>query len=119
MVVRRTRARRLPPADRHQQLLDAAIHAFAERGISRAAHADVAKLADVSAATVFSYFRTRPLLVQEVLGAIARYYEEMADRFHQPDRPAGRAILEHAVAFATSVESDPDHARIVLEWSTA
>jgi TetR/AcrR family hemagglutinin/protease transcriptional regulator len=89
------------------------------RGLGRTAHADVAKLADVSSATVFSYFRTRSLLVQEVLDNVARYYEDMADRFHQPTRPAPRALLEHAVAFATSVESDPDHARVVLEWSTA
>jgi len=118
-VDRRTRARRLPPADRRQQLLDAAIRAFAARGISRVAHADVAKLAEVSAATVFSYFRTRATLVQEVLDAVARYYEDMANRFHQAERPAAQALLEHAVAFATSVESDPDHARVVLEWSTA
>jgi TetR/AcrR family hemagglutinin/protease transcriptional regulator len=118
-VEKRTRARRLPPADRHQQLLVAAIRAFAARGISRAAHADVAKLADVSAATVFSHFRTRAALGQAVLGAVARYYEDMADRFHCPGRPAPRALLDHAIAFATSVDSDPDHARIVLEWSTA
>lgn len=95
------------------------MRAFAARGLSRAAHADVARLADVSAATVFSYFRTRAVLLHEVLACVARYYEEMADRFHQPDRPAARALLEHAVAFATSVDSDPDHARVVLEWSTA
>lgn len=116
---KRTRARRLPPADRHRQLLAAAIRAFAARGISRAAHADVAKLAEVSAATVFSHFRTRAALAQGVLAAVARYYDDMADRFHRPDRPAPRAILDHAIAFATSVESDPDHARVVLEWSTA
>lgn len=73
----------------------------------------------MSAATVFSYFRTRAILVQEVLGAVARYYEEMADRFHRPEHQPARALLDHAIAFATSVESDPNHARIVLEWSTA
>jgi TetR/AcrR family hemagglutinin/protease transcriptional regulator len=118
-VHKRTRARRLPPADRQQQLLEAAIHAFAQRGISRTAHADVARAGAVSAATVFSYFRTRALLVQAVLDEVARYYEAMADRFHRPDHEPARALLEHAIAFATSVESDPDHARIVLEWSTA
>ena len=95
------------------------MRAFAERGISRAAHADVARLAGVSTATAFSYFRTRLDLTREVLSCIARYYEAMADRFHQPDRPAARALLEHAVAFATSVDSDPAYARVVLEWSTA
>lgn len=118
-VQKRTRARRLPPADRHQQLLQAAIHAFAQRGISRTAHADVAKAADVSAATVFSHFRTRALLVQAVLDEVSRYYEAMANRFHRGADNAARALLDHAIAFATSVESDPDYARIALEWSTS
>lgn len=115
----RARARRLPPADRKQQLLACAIRAFAERGLERAGHADVARLAAVSPPTVFSYFRTRADLVDGVLMAVAAYYDRMADRFHGGDRPAPYALLEHAVAFATSMESDPDHARVLLEWSTA
>jgi TetR/AcrR family hemagglutinin/protease transcriptional regulator len=109
----------MPPADRRQLLLETAVRAFAERGISRASHADVARLARVSAATVFSYFRTRADLTREVLACVARYYDAMAERFHGPDRPAARALLEHAVAFATSVDSDPAYARVLLEWSTA
>lgn len=119
VVTTRVRARRLPPADRRQQLLACAIRAFAERGIERAGHADVARLAAVSPPTVFSYYRSRADLVDAVLIAVAAYYEAMADRFHAPGRPAAQALLEHAVAFATSMESDPDHARVLLEWSTA
>lgn len=115
----RRRARRLAPADRRQQLLACAVPVFAERGLGRAGHADVARAAAVSVPTVFSYFRTRQALVHSVLEAVASYYEEMADRFHRPDRPASAALLEHAVAFATSVQSDPSHARVLLEWSSA
>lgn len=95
------------------------MRAFGDRGLSRTTHVDVARLAGVSGATVFSYFRTRQDLTRAVLERVARYYEAMADRFHQPQRQAARALLEHAVAFATSVESDPAYARVVLEWSTA
>ena len=95
------------------------MRAFAERGISRATHADVARLAEVSPATAFSYFRTRADLTRAVLERVAQYYEEMADRFHQPQHLPARALLEHAVAFATSVQSDPAYARVILEWSTA
>jgi len=119
MDVMRQRARRLAPADRRQQLLDCAILVFAERGLGRAGHADVARAAAVSVPAVFSYFRTRPALVQSVLDAVAQYYEVMADRFHRPDRLASKALLEHAVAFATSVQSDPARARVLLEWSSA
>src|SRR5262249_5370905 len=41
------------------------------------------------------------------------------ERFHRPGVVAPQALLRHAVAFATSVETDPDYARVLLEWSTA
>jgi TetR/AcrR family hemagglutinin/protease transcriptional regulator len=115
----RRRARRLPPADRRQQLLDCAIKAFAARGLGRAAHADVARTAGVSVPTVFAYFKTRAQLVQAVLDGVSGYFDAIADRFHPPTTLAPRALLGHAIAFATSVESDPDYARVLLEWSTA
>jgi TetR/AcrR family hemagglutinin/protease transcriptional regulator len=115
----RRRARRLPPADRREQLLDRAVTVFAARGIGRAAHADVARAAAVSVPTVFAYFRTRSALVRAVLDRVAHYFDQIADRFHPPTYTAPRALLGHAVAFATSVDSDPDYARVLLEWSTA
>lgn len=59
------------------------------------------------------------MLVRAVLERVAQYYEELADRFHSSDAPAPNVLVAHAVAFATSVESDPDYARVSLEWSTA
>lgn len=115
----RKRAKRLPPAHRRQQLLECAVGVFAQRGLGRAAHADVARAAAVAVPTVFVYFRTRGVLVRAVLDEVARYFNEMADRFHHDDTPATRALLNHAIAFATSVDSDPDYARVLLEWSTA
>lgn len=118
-VETRRRARRLPPADRRQQLLEHAVDVFADRGLGRAGHADVARAAGVSVPTVFAYFKTRPALVGAVLERVGRYFEEMADRFHPPTSGAPRALLGHAIAFATSVDSDPQYARVLLEWSTA
>ena len=114
----RKRAKRLPPADRRQQLLECAVGVFAQRGLGRAAHADVARAAAVSVPTVFAYFRTRGVLVRAVLDEVARYFNVMADRFHHPESSGARALLSHAIAFATSVDSDPDYARVLLEWST-
>jgi TetR/AcrR family hemagglutinin/protease transcriptional regulator len=115
----RRRAKRLPPDDRRQQLLECAVGVFAQRGLGRAAHADVARAAGVSVPTVFAYFRTRGVLVRAVLDEVARYFNEMADRFHHGETPGTRTLLNHAIAFATSVDSDPDYARVLLEWSTA
>jgi TetR/AcrR family hemagglutinin/protease transcriptional regulator len=113
------RARRLSSAQRKQQLLEHAVRVFAERGLARANHRDVAAAADVSVPAVFSYFKTRRDLVQAVLDLVGLYYETMAERFHRSGMIAPRALLNHAIAFATSVDTDPEYARLVLEWSTA
>jgi TetR/AcrR family hemagglutinin/protease transcriptional regulator len=115
----RRRARRLSPALRRQQLLEYAVKVFAERGIGRAGHSDVARVADVAVPTVYSYFKTHDVLVRAVLDMVAAYFDDMADRFHHSNMPAPRSLLSHAIAFATSVDTDPDYARVLLEWSTA
>ncbi len=92
---------------------------FARRGLGRGSHAEVAKEAGVAVPTVFAYFRTRSELVTEVLREVARYYSDMADRHYKPENPAARALLDFALAFASSVESHADVATVLLDWSTA
>jgi TetR/AcrR family hemagglutinin/protease transcriptional regulator len=58
-------------------------------------------------------------LVKAVLDEVERFYLVMAERIHAQDLPAPRVLLEHARAFAASVTSQPDHARVWLDWSTA
>jgi TetR/AcrR family hemagglutinin/protease transcriptional regulator len=115
----RRRAARLAPEARRDQLLACAIRVFAERGIGRAGHAQVAAEAGVAVPTVFTYFRTRGDLVHGVLATVGAFYDAMASRCHQPDVPAPRALLDNAIAFAASVDSHPDYARILLEWSAS
>jgi TetR/AcrR family hemagglutinin/protease transcriptional regulator len=109
----------LSPPRRRQQLIESAVKVFAERGLARAGHADLARAAGVSPPTTFTHFKTRADLVHAVLGNVARYFDDMADRSHHSNHIAPRALLSHAIAFATSVETDPYYARILLEWSTA
>ncbi len=66
----KTATKRLDPNTRKAQLLEHAIAAFAEAGIERAGHSDVAGRAKVSTATVFKYFPTRDALVDAVLTEI-------------------------------------------------
>jgi TetR/AcrR family transcriptional regulator, hemagglutinin/protease regulatory protein len=113
------RAMRLDPDARRSQLLECAIRVFARRGLGRGSHAEVAKEAGVAVPTVFAYFRTRSELVTEVLREVARYYSDMADRHYKPENPAARALLDFALAFASSVESHADAATVLLDWSTA
>jgi TetR/AcrR family transcriptional regulator, hemagglutinin/protease regulatory protein len=113
------RAMRLDPDARRSQLLECAIRVFARRGLGRGSHAEVAKEAGVAVPTVFAYFRTRSELVTEVLREVARYYSDMADRHYKPENPGARALLDFALAFASSVESHADVATVLLDWSTA
>lgn len=119
VVATRKRAARLSPDERRQQLLGCALRVFARRGLGRGGHAHVAAEADVAVPTVFAYFHTRGNLVEAVLTEVRAFYDGMAERCHRPGVPAPRAILDHAIAFAASVDSHRDHARILLEWSAS
>jgi TetR/AcrR family transcriptional regulator, hemagglutinin/protease regulatory protein len=110
---------RLQPERRRAQLLACALSVFQRRGLGRAGHAEIARAAGVSVATVFGYFPTRPALVDAVLDEVERFYEGVARLADRRDRPVPTAILDVAFAFSDSVDSHPDHARIFLAWSTA
>lgn len=69
--------------------------------------------------TVFFYFPTREALVMAVLDEVARFLTEMAVTIHSRDGAAPQIVLAHAKAFAGSVDTHPDYARVWLDWSTA
>jgi TetR/AcrR family hemagglutinin/protease transcriptional regulator len=111
--------RRLSPEQRYAQLLECALRVFARRGLGRSAHAEIAREAGVSVSTVFVYFPSRRALVRAVLSEVERFYAEMAESHHRDTSSAAKVILKHTEAFARSVETHPDHARVWLDWSTA
>ena len=115
----RERAPRMLPEDRRAQLLEAALRVFARRGLGAARHAEVAEAAGVAVSTVFVYCETRPALVQAVQDEVRRYYSVVAHAVHDGSRDNPLAlILKHARAFADSVDTHPDHARVWLNWSS-
>lgn len=113
------RRTRLSPDARRAQLLACAIEAFAERGLSRAAHADVARLAGVAVSSVFHYFPTREALVDAVLDEVERHFLNMSDKAlgSCEDPLAGMAF--HAKLFADEVNADSDYIKLWLEWSAS
>jgi len=113
------RARRLDPSERRPQLLECAMRVFARRGLGGARHSEIAKEAGVSVPTVFFYFPTREALVKAVLDEVARFLTDMTVEIHASRGPAPDIVLAHAKAFADSVDTHPDHARVWLDWSTA
>jgi TetR/AcrR family hemagglutinin/protease transcriptional regulator len=116
--VRRAR-RRLQPEERRDQLVRCALSVFARRGVGRAVHADVARVADVAVSTAFLYFPTREALVDAVLTEVEDFYVVLAEQVHASHDPAPEVVLEHGRRFRASIDSHPDHAYIWLDWSTA
>jgi len=112
--------RRLPPEARRRQLLDAAVEAFARRGLARTVHADVARRAGVAVPTVFHYFPSREALLAAVLGELDDRFIRLAEAHHaRSDLPARECLRRHALAFMDEVDAAPDHVRLWLEWSTS
>lgn len=117
---RPARAARLSPTERRAQLLQCAVKAFADVGISRAGHADVARRAAVSAPTVFAYFPTREVLVAAVIDEVARFIvDDVVAPVQRLPLPVPEILIETGLAFTEAVGSHPDHARVWLDWSTA
>lgn len=113
------RRQRMEPEARRAQLLACAVKVFAERGIGRATHADVAREAGVSVPTTFVYFPTRDDLVRAVLREVERFLMTLIAAAAKPGMSAPDALLAIAWAFAQSVEDTPDYARVWLDWGTA
>jgi len=118
-VAKRPASARLPRPERRAQLLRQAIAVFARRGLGEARHTEIARRAGVSVPTVFFYFKTREALVDAVLAEIERFLVEMAEEIHAREEHALEVLRAHVYAFTDAVDTDPDHVRVFLDWSTA
>lgn len=111
---------RMAPEARRAQLLELALGVFARRGLGRAGHAEIAKEAGVAVSTVFLYFPSREVLVEAVLDEVEGFYADMAAACHARSAlPAREVLRQLGSAFLDSLASHPDHARVLLDWSTA
>ena len=112
------RRSRLSPETRRSQLLVCSIAVFAEHGIARATHSQVAEKAGVSVAAVYSYFRTRGDLVSATLAEVARYLREILEGTLEKGLPPFDALIDLGRAFALGAQANPDVIRVWLDWST-
>lgn len=76
----RTRARRLPPEERRQQILDAAVDVFARLGFSAAGTSDIAAAAGIGEPTIYRYFANKRELY---IAAIQRGSDEILDEWQR------------------------------------
>ena len=113
---KRPYAPRLPPAERREQLLDAALELIAERGYGGVSMEGVARAAGVTKPVVYDSFANldallRALLDREEQRAFAQLAEAMpADPSADPDELAVAGF----VAFLYSVSASPTTWRLIL-----
>ena len=118
MTQRQLPRTRLAPAARRAQLLDCALQVFAEHGVARATHSQVAARAGVSMSAVHVYFRAREDLVDAVLGQVEAYLLEISGAALGEEGPARDALLALARRFAADARERPALIRVWLDWST-
>ena len=68
---------------------------------------------------MFFYFPTRDALVKAVLDEVARFFREMTRDSCLECALRARIDARTCETFADSVDTQPDYARVWLDWSTA
>lgn len=112
--------KRLDPAARKAQLLVHAMAAFADQGIERAVHADVALRANVSTPTVFKYYPTREALVDAVLGEIEAVFSNLSGLKHSALKLNPKELtLLFSELLSTLCVNRPNLMKVGLMWSVS
>src|ERR1700679_38730 len=85
---------RVKDDEKRRAILEAAIAVFADRGISSTPTAAISKAAKVAEGTLFTYFSTKDILINELYITIKK---EMAEAllFDLPEKADCRATLQH------------------------
>ena len=91
-VATEPRWRRLPE-ERPQQILDAALAVFAERGLAAARLDDIAKLAGLSKGTIYLYFPNKEELFREVVRTSVVAYISRAEAVFETERDPMHSLL--------------------------
>lgn len=106
------RAHRLPAEERRQQIFDAAITAFAERGYAGAGTADIATAAGIGEPTIYRYFPNKIELYTETVrycsDEIMKAWEEIAEQNEDPLN----ALLSLGQWYHQSMQERPDILRL-------
>lgn len=111
--------RRLSPEERRAQLLETAIEVFAEVGLERAGHGEIARRAGVSTATVFNYFPTRSDLVEAVLERIETIIDVIFETVPpRPDDIEG-SLTGLATAYTKMITEQPSATKTFLKWGVS
>ncbi|MEV5432871.1 TetR/AcrR family transcriptional regulator [Streptomyces sp. NPDC052701] len=102
------RNKRMPRAVREQQMLDAAVRVFGQRGYRAASMDEIAELAGVSKPLVYLYLNSKEDLFTACIRREARALTEAVRGGVRRDLPADRQLWEGLRAFFTHTAHHPD-----------
>ncbi|OAH11625.1 TetR/AcrR family transcriptional regulator [Streptomyces jeddahensis] len=100
--------KRMPRAVREQQMLDAAVQIFGQRGYQAASMDEIADLAGVSKPLVYLYLNSKEDLFTTCIRREARAMIEAVRAGVRPDDPADRRLWGGLRAFFTHTAQNPD-----------
>jgi TetR/AcrR family hemagglutinin/protease transcriptional regulator len=110
----------MSPAARREQLVQAALRTFALLGIGEASHTALAAEAGVAVPTTFHYFPSRQALTDAVLEEVSRFLiEDLLESNTDESVSAPQSIEAILLAFCDSIDTNPDYARVWLQWSVS
>jgi TolC family type I secretion outer membrane protein len=128
LTAKRTKRRvRLQRDDRREQILEAAMHLFAEKGFDRTTVDDIADACGVAPGLIYHYFDSKASLLRAILQRY-RFPEMVAEILRRPHKPTlEETLTEIAHAYLTmlhenapfalmlrsEVERNPEVARVV------
>jgi AcrR family transcriptional regulator len=102
------KTKRMPRAVREQQMLDAAVRIFGQRGYAAASMDDIAELAGVSKPLVYLYLNSKDDLFSAVIRREAAVLIEAVREAVRLDQPADRRLWDGLLAFFTHTAQHPD-----------
>lgn len=102
------KSKRMPRAVREQQMMDAAVRIFGQRGFRAASMDEIAELAGVSKPLVYLYLNSKDELFSACIGREARALVEAVQAGVEPGLPADRQLWEGLRAFFTHTAENPD-----------
>ena len=92
--------------DRREQILDAAMHAFAQKGFSRATNKDIAREAGITAGLIYHYFESKEALLRAILRRALSHPFAPFFASYRPGTPSRRVLHYMVRALLSLVEGE-------------
>lgn len=102
------KSKRMPRAVREQQMMDAAVQIFGQRGFRAASMDEIAELAGVSKPLVYLYLNSKDELFSACIRREANALVEAVQAGAEPGLPADRQLWSGLRAFFTHTAENPD-----------